>query len=133
MVSFNLRWCECSVADDYSWGGSTIFNLANPSLFGYPEYMFNVTADAWLLDDVSVHPAEWVSLIAVDSLSARLRFARLDRPAAQIDLLSSILNKLGSTTRVADRRLQFYKGRQLFISVHNEASGVTAICAHNPN
>jgi hypothetical protein len=28
--------------------------------------------------------------------------------------------------------LQFYKGRQLFISVHNEASGVTAICAHNP-
>jgi hypothetical protein len=64
MVSFNLRWCECSVADDYSWGGSTIFSLANPSLFGYTEYMFNVTADAWLLDDVSAHPAEGVSLIA---------------------------------------------------------------------
>jgi hypothetical protein len=29
--------------------------------------------------------------------------------------------------------LQFYKGRQLFIRVHNEASGVTAICAGNPN
>ena len=48
-------------------------------LFGYTEYTFNVTAssastalqfegfsiaDAWLLDDVSVNPAEWVSLMA---------------------------------------------------------------------
>jgi hypothetical protein len=67
------------VADDYSWSGSTIFSLANPSLFGYTEYTFNVTASsastalqfegfsiagAWLLDDVSVNPAEWVSLMA---------------------------------------------------------------------
>jgi hypothetical protein len=79
LVSFNLRWCEWSVADDYFWSGSTIFSLANPSLFGYTEYTFNVTvssasaalqfegfsiAAARLLDDVSVNPAEWVSLMA---------------------------------------------------------------------
>jgi hypothetical protein len=34
------------VADDYSWSGSTIFSLANPSLFGYTEYTFNVTASS---------------------------------------------------------------------------------------
>jgi hypothetical protein len=34
------------VADDYSWSGLTIFSLANPSLFGYTEYTFNVTASS---------------------------------------------------------------------------------------
>jgi VPDSG-CTERM motif len=60
------------VADDYCWGGSTIFSLANQSLFGDTDYTFNVTASsastalqfegfsiagAWLLDDVSVNPS----------------------------------------------------------------------------
>ena len=45
-IGFFQFACECSVADDYSWSRLTIFSLANPSLFGYTEYTFNMTASS---------------------------------------------------------------------------------------